>query len=259
MSSRRRDPPARRRPSAPGMTTEEINRIVHEDTLQRGGRPRRSTTTASRRACAPRSTRSSATASPTSQRIEDGDIINVDVTTHLRRLPRRHLGHVLHRHSPRPRRGTSTEVARKSLELGIAEVREGARLGDIGAAIQEFAEGQGCSRGARVRRSRHRPPASTSRRRCRTSASAARALRLKAGMMLHHRADDQHRRLRGRHPRRRAGRCITRDGSLSAQFEHTLVVTKEGCEILTARNRPLVGSEVFSPPGPARNDVHPGA
>jgi methionyl aminopeptidase len=38
---------------------------------------------------------------------------------------------------------------------------------------------------------------------------------------------------------------VTRDGSLSAQFEHTLVVTKEGCEVLTARGRPLVHSEVF--------------
>ena len=37
-----------------------------------------------------------------------------------------------------------TEIARRSLELGIAEVKPGARLGDIGAAIQEFAEGQGC-------------------------------------------------------------------------------------------------------------------
>src|SRR6185369_5789084 len=37
------------------------------------------------------------------------------------------------------------EVARKSLELGIAQVKPGARLGDIGAAIQQFAEGHGCS------------------------------------------------------------------------------------------------------------------
>jgi methionyl aminopeptidase len=36
---------------------------------------------------------------------------------------------------------------------------------------------------------------------------------------------------------------VTRDRSLSAQFEHTLVVTKSGCEVLTARDRPLVSSE----------------
>jgi methionyl aminopeptidase len=40
---------------------------------------------------------------------------------------------------------------------------------------------------------------------------------------------------------------VTRDQSLSAQFEHTIVVTKSGCEILTARDRPLVGSETVLP------------
>ena len=38
---------------------------------------------------------------------------------------------------------------------------------------------------------------------------------------------------------------VTRDGSLSAQFEHTLVVTKDGCEVLTARDHPLRASEIF--------------
>jgi methionyl aminopeptidase len=35
----------------------------------------------------------------------------------------------------------------------------------------------------------------------------------------------------------------TIDGKLSAQFEHTLVVTKTGCEVLTARDKPLRMSE----------------
>jgi methionyl aminopeptidase len=35
----------------------------------------------------------------------------------------------------------------------------------------------------------------------------------------------------------------TVDGSLSAQFEHTLVATKNGCEILTQRPKPLRASE----------------
>ena len=36
---------------------------------------------------------------------------------------------------------------------------------------------------------------------------------------------------------------ITKDGSLSAQFEHTVVVTEDGCEVLTKRSRPLANSE----------------
>ena len=35
----------------------------------------------------------------------------------------------------------------------------------------------------------------------------------------------------------------TRDGSLSAQFEHTIVVTRTGCEVLTARKSQLQNSE----------------
>jgi len=37
---------------------------------------------------------------------------------------------------------------------------------------------------------------------------------------------------------------VTADGSLSAQFEHTVVVTATGCEILTARKEPLPFSEI---------------
>jgi methionyl aminopeptidase len=35
----------------------------------------------------------------------------------------------------------------------------------------------------------------------------------------------------------------TADGTLSAQFEHTVIVTREGCEVLTARPRSLRNSE----------------
>ena len=38
---------------------------------------------------------------------------------------------------------------------------------------------------------------------------------------------------------------VTRDLKRSAQFEHTIVVTKTGCEVLTRRSRPLKNSEVF--------------
>jgi len=39
---------------------------------------------------------------------------------------------------------------------------------------------------------------------------------------------------------------ITRDGSLSAQFEHTILVTTDGCEVLTERKEKLKNSEVFN-------------
>jgi methionyl aminopeptidase len=79
--------------------------------------------------------------------LEPGDIINVDVTTGLggyhgdtsatfviggEVAASREALHVV-------------DVARRCREAGIAVVREGARLGDIGAAIQELAHREGCS------------------------------------------------------------------------------------------------------------------
>jgi len=39
--------------------------------------------------------------------------------------------------------------------------------------------------------------------------------------------------------------AVTKDGSLSAQFEHTVLVTLDGVEILTQREAKLVSSEIF--------------
>ncbi|MBI3200323.1 MAG: M24 family metallopeptidase, partial [Myxococcales bacterium] len=39
--------------------------------------------------------------------------------------------------------------------------------------------------------------------------------------------------------------AITADGSLSAQFEHTVLVTETGVEVLTARSGVLKGSELY--------------
>ena len=38
---------------------------------------------------------------------------------------------------------------------------------------------------------------------------------------------------------------LTADGQLSAQFEHTILVTESGCEVLTARAESLENSEIF--------------
>jgi methionyl aminopeptidase len=39
--------------------------------------------------------------------------------------------------------------------------------------------------------------------------------------------------------------AVTADGKLSAQFEHTVLVTKEGVEVLTARSGRLANSELL--------------
>jgi len=175
--------------------------------------------------------------------LKDGDIINVDVTSYL---PAKNGFHgdtsaTFYVGTPSDAAKRVTEVARQSLELGIAEVHEGARIGDIGAAIKEFAEAQGCSVvrdyvGHGIGREFHTAPQIPH------YGVRGSGKRLKAGMVF------------TIEPMINIGgyKCelledewtvVTADGSLSAQFEHTIVVTKTGCEVLTARRELLTHSE----------------
>lgn len=225
----------------PGMTTEEIDRIVHEDTIGRGaypaplnyrGFPKSVCTSINDVVCH---------GIPGGEVLRDGDIINVDVTSiyqgfHGDTSATFYIG------TPSPEARLVVETARTALELGIAEVRDGARLGDIGAAIQEYVEGQGCSVvrdfvGHGIGRKFHEAP------QVKHFGKRGMGERLKAGMVF------------TIEPMVNTGQwevsidpvdkwtVRTVDGSLSAQFEHTVVVTRNGVEVLTRREKPLKRSE----------------
>ena len=120
-------------------------------------------------------------------------------------------------------------------------MRDGARLGDIGAAIQGYAESQGCSVvrdfvGHGVGQRFHMPPNVPHYGRW------GQGPRLKAGMVFTIEPminlgtwecevmDDQ-------------WTVLTADRRWSAQFEHTVLVTRTGCEVLTQRKSVLKHSE----------------
>ncbi|MFT3776353.1 MAG: type I methionyl aminopeptidase [Minicystis sp.] len=229
----------------PGITTEDINTFVHEDTVRRGGWPAPLNYHGFPKSVCTSVNEVVCHGIPGSRVLEPGDIINVDVTTiyngfHGDTSATFYIG------PPSAEAKHVTEVARRSLELGIAQVRDGARLGDIGAAIQEFAEGEGCSV---------------------VRAFVGHGI----GRKFHEAPQVSHVGQRGKGDRIKAGMCftiepminiggyevevlsdkwtaLTLDRSLSAQFEHTVVVTKNGCEVLTQRNRKLANSELFSSP-----------
>jgi methionyl aminopeptidase len=224
-----------------GMTTEEINALVHEDTVRRDaypaplnyhGFPKSVCTSINEVVCH---------GIPGPRILKDGDIINVDVTTMYKGFYG-DTSATFYIGTPSPEARLVVETARKGLELGIAEVKDGARLGDIGAAIQEYVEAQGCSVvrdfvGHGIGRKFHEPP------QVKHYGKRGAGERLKAGMVF------------TIEPMVNTGRfevevdptdkwtVTTADGSLSAQFEHTVVVTKNGCEILTQRRKPLRMSE----------------
>ncbi|MEO8874611.1 MAG: type I methionyl aminopeptidase [Polyangiaceae bacterium] len=164
------------------------------------------------------------------QRLVSGDIVNVDVTTMLDGFHGDTSATFLIDDVSEGARHV-VDVARKSRDAGIAVVRDGARLGDVGAAIQEVAEAAGCSivrelGGHGIGRKMHMQPHVSH------FGERGTGLRLRAGMVF------------TIEPMVNLGRAeirmkddgwtvVTKDGSLSAQFEHTVLVTKDGYEILT--------------------------
>jgi len=164
------------------------------------------------------------------QILKDGDIINIDVTP----IVEGYHGDTSKTFlvgNPSPIAQKLVEVTQECLRLGIAEVKPGAKIGDIGAAIQEYAESFGFS-----------------------------VVRDFVGHgisnIFHTAPDVPHYGIRGRGKKLRAGMvftiepminegtheaemlndgwtAVTSDRLLSAQFEHTIAVTEDGVEILT--------------------------
>lgn len=226
-----------------GMTTDAINTLVHEYTLAHGaipsplnyhGFPKSVCTSVNEVVCH---------GIPSSYVLKDGDIVNVDVTSFLPAKGGFHgdTSATFYIGEPSAEAKKIVEVARHCLELGIAEVKDGARLGDIGAAIQAYAEGQGCSVvrdyvGHGIGRVFHTEPQVPH------FGNRGEGKRVKAGMVFtiepminlgHYECEvlaDK-------------WTVLTKDRSLSAQFEHTILVTETGVEVLTRRDAPLMYSE----------------
>ncbi len=227
-----------------GMTTEEINVIVHEDTVRRGARPSPLNYHGFPKSVCTSINEVVCHGIPGPAVLRDGDIVNVDVTTYY---PLKNGFHgdtsaTFYIGTPSPEARKVVEVARRALAIGIEQVRDGGRLGDIGAAIQEYVEAQGCSVvrdfvGHGIGRQFHEDP------QVKHYGKRDSGLRMKSGMVF------------TIEPMVNLGRfevdidpndkwtVTTADRSLSAQFEHTIVVTRSGCEILTERPKPLRLSE----------------
>jgi methionyl aminopeptidase len=225
----------------PGMTTREIDEIVHEDTLRRGGFPAPLNYHGFPKSVCTSVNDVVCHGIPGDEVLREGDIINVDVTTiyggfHGDTSATFYIG------VPNAEARHVVETARKALDLGVREVREGARLGDIGAAIQEYVEGERCSVvrdfvGHGIGRKFHEAP------QVKHFGKRGTGERLKAGMIF------------TIEPMVNAGgwevnidptdkwTVRTADGSISAQFEHTCLVTRNGVEVLTKRDKPLRLSE----------------
>jgi methionyl aminopeptidase len=224
-----------------GMTTDDIDRIVHEDTLRQGARPAPLNYKGFPKSVCTSINDVVCHGIPDGTVLKNGDIVNVDVT-HVYEGFHGDTSATFYVGTPSPQARHVVEVARRALDAGIEQVRDGARLGYIGGAIQEYVEAQGCGVvrdfvGHGIGRKFHDAPQVKHYGRRGTGD------RIRAGMTFTIEPMVNEGGWEVDVDSKDKWTVRTADGKLSAQFEHTLLVTREGCEILTARSKTLRSSE----------------
>jgi methionyl aminopeptidase len=216
---------------APGVTTEELNARCHDyivevqkaipAPLNYRGFPKSICTSVNHVVCH---------GIPGDKRLKHGDIINVDITVikdgwhgdTSRMFP---VGKIA------PAAQRLMDVTREAMWIGIRQILPGVRLGDLGAAIQRFVEPQHLSVvreycGHGIGRVFHEDPQVLH------YGEPGTGVELQAGMIFTVEpmvnAGKRHVRLLPD-----GWTVITKDHSLSAQWEHTVLVTETGYEVLT--------------------------
>jgi len=214
----------------PGITTDEINTLVHDFTinahaipapLNYHGFPKSVCTSVNHVVCH---------GIPGDKKLKDGDILNVDVTSIINGW-HGDTSKTFYVGKPTVKGRKVTEISRKALEIGIDTTRPGATLGDIGYAIQSYVESEKCSVvreycGHGIGRAFHEDPQVLH------YGKPGTGLKIQPGLVF------------TIEPMVNLGKAevkvlgdgwtvVTRDKSLSAQFEHTIVITENGAEIFT--------------------------
>ncbi|MDP3676119.1 MAG: type I methionyl aminopeptidase [Novosphingobium sp.] len=220
----------------PGLTTAALDDVVRQMTLDGGAVPATLGYRGYTHSCCISINHVVCHGIPSEKTLKDGDIVNIDVTPLLDGWHGDTSRMYLVGDVPLKARRL-VEVTYECLMIGIEQARPGARLGDIGAAIQRHAEGhrygvvrEFCGHG--LGRLFHDAPEVIH------AARAGSGPELRAGMFF------------TIEPMINLGKppvklledgwtAVTRDRSLSAQFEHSIGITEDGCEVFTASPRGL--------------------
>jgi methionyl aminopeptidase len=214
----------------PGMETDEINDVVHEFTLKNAARPAPLNYRGFPKSVCVSVNDVICHGIPGKQRLAEGDIVNIDVTPVLNGYYA-DASQTFFVGKPGPDALKIVNTAKTCLKKGMSMVKPGNTTGDIGSAIQTYAESQGCSVvrefvGHGIGTEFHEAPQI-----CHYG-EKGRGIKLVPGMVFTiepminlgkrflHILEDK-------------WTAVTDDGSLSAQFEQTILVTEEGYESLT--------------------------
>jgi methionyl aminopeptidase len=217
-----------------GVTTDTLDKLAHDYIVNQQGAipaclnylgfPRSICTSVNHQVCH---------GIPGEKKLVDGDIINIDVTV----IKDGYFGDtsmMFEIGKPTIRGSRICRIAHECLWVGIDMVKPGVTLGDLGFAIQQYAQKNACSIvreycGHGVGLAFHEPPLVMH------YGNKGEGAVLQAGMTF------------TIEPMVNLGKkdikvlpdgwtVVTKDRSLSAQWEHTLVVTETGCEVLTLRS-----------------------
>ena len=214
----------------PGMRTEDINTIVHEFTIKNNATPAPLDYRGFPKSVCVSVNEVVCHGIPGDRIMADGDIVNIDVTSILNGYYA-DANRTYFVGTPGADARKIVSVTRECLKRGMAVVKPGNTVGDIGWAIQTYAEAQGCSVvrefvGHGVGFEFHEPPQIPH------FGQKGQGVQLIPGMVF------------TVEPMINLGKkdlrilednwtAVTKDGSLSAQFEQTVLVTNSGFESLT--------------------------
>ncbi|HUT41335.1 MAG TPA: type I methionyl aminopeptidase [Gammaproteobacteria bacterium] len=222
----------------PGITTEELDRICHDyivneqqaipAPLNYRGFPRSICTSINHVVCH---------GIPGNKKLKKGDMLNIDITV-IKDGYHGDTSKIFFIGEPSVAAQRLARISHECLRIGIDMVRPGVQLGDIGHAIQAHAESNHCSIvreycGHGIGREFHEDPQVLH------YGKPGTGLRLEPGMtftiepMVN--AGKRHTRLLPD-----GWTVVTKDHSLSAQWEHTILVTADGHDVLTC----LPGDEI---------------
>jgi methionyl aminopeptidase len=214
----------------PGMMTDEINTLVHEYTINNGAIPAPLNYRGFPKSVCVSINEVICHGIPGKRIIKDGDIVNIDITSILNGYYA-DANKTFFAGNPDPEARKIVAIARECLRRGISAVRPGNTLGDIGWRIQTYAEAQGCSVvrefvGHGVGFDFHEAPQVPH------FGHKGAGITLIPGMVftIEPMINLGQKELRVLDDNWTA---ITKDGSLSAQFEQTILVTGDGYESLT--------------------------
>jgi methionyl aminopeptidase len=167
---------------------------------------------------------------PGERKLRAGDIVNVDVTV-IKDSYHGDSSRMFAVGKPTVQGARVMEVSRQAMWRGIRVVRPGCRLGDIGHAVQSYTEENNCSIvreycGHGIGRGFHEDPQVLHYGRQGTGIELREGMTFTIEPMVN---------AGGRHVRLLADgwTVVTKDHSLSAQWEHTVLVTADGYEVLT--------------------------